>query len=82
MLASATLQGKLETFAQELLHEPAAVGLQVPHPDGTHAADYAEVVNAVVPAPQFELPAGLQQLYMDVPTKLRLPTLLGAQHSA
>ena len=75
MLVSATLRDKLAKLATQLLRDPVAVGLQL-----RVAADATLQLQELQGAKEesFELPPGLQQLYMDVPTKLRLPTLIGA----
>lgn len=73
MLVSATLHSKLGTVAEELLSDPVAVGLQLQRDASGNMAllDTRPQVDA------FQLPKSLQQLYMDVPVKLRLPVLLG-----
>ena len=75
VLVSATLRDKLAKLATQLLRDPVAVGLQL-----RVAADATLQLQELQGAKEesFELPPGLQQLYMDVPTKLRLPTLIGA----
>lgn len=75
VLVSATLQDKLATFASQLLRDPLAVGLQLRY-DASKNLRMREVKDAAEES--FQMPAGLQQLFMDVPPKLRLPALLGA----
>lgn len=76
MLVSATLHAKLGALASRILRDPVQVGLTAPvAPDGTLALEQAVLAGEEA---SYELPKGLQQLYMDVPLKLRLPTLLGA----
>lgn len=75
MLVSATLSDRLAQLAQRLLRDPVAIGLHVQY-DAQRGLLLREKADARAEA--FEMPAGLQQLFMDVPTKLRLPTLLGA----
>ena len=75
MLVSATLSDRLAQLAQRLLRDPVPIGLQIQY-DAQSGLQLREA--AAAHAEAFEMPAGLQQLFMDVPTKLRLPTLLGA----
>lgn len=74
MLVSATLHSNLGTVAAELLNDPVAVGLQLQRDE-----EGAVVLAEDGPAEgSFQLPKSLQQLYMEVPVKMRLPSLLGA----
>jgi superfamily II DNA/RNA helicase len=75
VLVSATLHSKLGNVAAELLNDPVAVGLQLQRDDDGNVmlAEDGPAEGA------FQLPQSLQQLYMEVPVKLRLPALLGAQ---
>lgn len=77
VLVSATLHSKLGTVAEELLSDPVAVGLQLQRDASGNMAllDTGPAVDA------FQLPKSLQQLYMDVPVKLRLPVLFGVFHA-
>lgn len=68
---SATLQDKLAKLAQRILKSPAAVGLTLPS-TGDQIVHLQEAA-----FDSFEMPVGLQQLFMDVPWKLRLPALIG-----
>lgn len=76
VLVSATLHSKLGAVAEELLSDPVAVGLELQRDASGNMAllDTGPAVDA------FQLPKSLQQLYMDVPVKLRLPVLLGVPH--
>jgi hypothetical protein len=88
VLVSATLRGKLASLVDTLLTDPAVVGLQLRRGGADEALLLEEAVGAGGEhrgsagdgggQDRFQLPPGLQQLYVDVPTKLRLPALLGA----
>jgi hypothetical protein len=71
---SATLQEKLATLAQHILKTPAAVGLQLQYTEDK-TLRLSEAADSNLGS--FEMPLGLQQLFMDVPWKLRLPALIG-----
>ena len=74
VLVSATLNGKLGVLASRILTDPVHVGFTAK----VGADGRLDLEGAVIDEGEaFELPKGLQQLYMDVPVKLRLPTLLG-----
>ena len=78
VLVSATLHSKLGSVAAELLNDPVAVGLQLQRDEGgaVMLAEDGPVDGA------FLLPKSLQQLYMEVPVKMRLPSLLGTRSTA
>eukprot|EP00892_Ulva_mutabilis_P010766 jgi/Ulvmu1/8061/UM004_0298.1 len=73
VLVSATLHSKLGAVAEELLSDPVAVGLEMQR----DAAGNVALLDTGPPVDAFQLPKNLQQLYMDVPVKMRLPVLLG-----
>lgn len=74
VLVSATLHSKLGAVAEELLSDPVAVGLEIQR----DAAGNVALLDTGPPVDSFQLPKNLQQLYMDVPVKMRMPVLLGA----
>lgn len=74
VLVSATLREQLATLAGRLLKDPIAVGLHLQY----HESKGLLLLEEAGHSETFQMPAGLQQLFVDVPTKLRLPTLLGA----
>jgi hypothetical protein len=76
VLVSATLQEKLATLVDTLLTNPVPVGLQLQRDQAAGSLKLQEVGDSL--SERYQLPPGLQQLYMDVPVKLRLPALLGA----
>lgn len=73
MLVSATLHSKLGAVAEELLDNPMAVGLELQH----DASGKVVLSEGGRPEGTYQLPKSLQQLYMEVPVKMRLPALLG-----
>jgi hypothetical protein len=73
VLVSATLHSQLGSVAQELLDAPVAVGLDL----ANDAEGKVMLTEAAGAASTFQLPQSLQQLYMEVPVKMRLPALLG-----
>jgi superfamily II DNA/RNA helicase len=77
VLVSATLQDRLATLAGRLLKDPVAVGLHLRH----HESKGLVIQEEAGHSEAFKMPAGLQQLFVDVPSKLRLPTLLGVPFS-
>lgn len=80
VLVSATLHQKLGHLADKLLKNPVPVGVAASHSkDGVLVLAEPEDKDVM---PAYELPKGLHQLYMDVPVKLRLATLLGTNLSS